>query len=698
MPASVQRYPMLRLVIPLILGIVAGYALFVHGNQLLFSSLIPFLAGYVIVVCCLWLSHRYALRWLFGVAISLFFVWTGLWLFQQEVRKVVFDFPDEETVYYFCLTEEPERKARSVLCKGYLPVGRDSVGEFAVERHVLLYLAVDSLSSSLVRGDELWISARLRPPSNRGNPDEFDYAWYLFRCGISGTGFAASGKWQLAGHSDTRTLFQIASDVRGKVLELYRRLGFEGETFAVLAAVTLGYKQELSEEIRSTYASTGASHILALSGLHIGFLYLLFYYLLVRPVRHRPGIRVAGVLVLILLLWGFAFLTGLSPSVVRSVGMFSLLSLSLLFPGQAISLNTWAAAGFLMLLFRPFWLMDVGFQLSFSAVAAILCIQPWLYGKWRIKNPVGSYLWGLTTVSVAAQIGTFPLILYYFSRFPLWGLLTNLLVVPMVSLWIWTAAGMLLLTPFPGLQQWVAAGLGELIGFTHRLLSGIEQWPLVVWEQIRMTLPEVVFCYLLLFLIGWYVAGRRFSVLRNMLILSLCWVCFHFWERHRNHAENSLLFYHLSPESAVHCISSGGDSWVVPVGAGWDEGRMKRMLDRYWSRLRLSPPQFLYEAYCGEEICWQDPLLHYGGRSIVVVREDRWRSMRRAEPYAADYLYISAGYTGTLEELLRVFRAEIVILDASLPEYRLQRLITACETYGVEYVAISRKGSLRIAL
>ncbi|MCC8186819.1 MAG: competence protein ComEC family protein [Bacteroides sp.] len=698
MPASVQRYPMLRLVIPLILGIVAGYVLFVYGGQILFSSLFPFLAGYAIVVCCLWFSRRYALRWLFGVVVSLFLVWTGVWLFQQEARKVVFDFPDEETAYYFRLTEEPERKARSMLCKGYLPVGRDSAGEFAVERHVLLYLAVDSLSSSLVRGDELWISARVRPPANRGNPDEFDYAWYLFRCGISGTGFVPSGKWQLARHSDTRTLYQIASDVRGSVLDLYRKLGFEGETYAVLAAVTLGYKQELSEEIRNTYAATGASHILALSGLHIGFLYLLFYYLLVRPVRHRPGIRVAGLLVLILLLWGFAFLTGLSPSVVRSVVMFSLLALSLLLPGQALSLNTWAAAGFLMLLFQPFWLMDVGFQLSFSAVAAILCIQSWLYGKWRIDNPVGRYLWGLTTVSVAAQIGTLPLILYYFSRFPVWGLLTNLLVVPMVSLWIWTAVGMLLLTPFPGLQQWVAAALGKLIGLTHQVLSVIERWPLAVWEQIRVTLPEVILCYLLLFLVGWYVAGRRFSVLRSILILSLCWVCFHSWESRRKHAENSLLFYHLSPESAVHCVSSEGASWVVSVSPGLDEERMKRTLNRYWSRLRLPPPQFLYETYCSAEICWQDPLLHYGGKSIVVVREDHWRSMQRTEPYAADYLYISGGYTGTLEELLCLFRAETVILDASLPEYRLQRLITACETCRVEYFAISRKGSLRIAL
>ncbi|MCD8081365.1 MAG: ComEC family competence protein [Bacteroides sp.] len=698
MSAAVQRYPMLRLVIPLILGIVAGYVLLVYGDKVLFSSLIPFLAGYAIVLCGLWLSRRYALRWLFGVAVFLFFVWTGLWLFQQEVWKIVYDFPDEETVYYFRLTEEPEQKARSILCRGYLPVGRDSAGEFAVERHVLLYLAVDSLSSSLTRGDELWVSARIRPPANRGNPDEFDYAWYLFRSGISGTGYIPSGKWKFARHSARRTLYQVASDVRGKVLTLYRRLGFEGETFAVLAAVTLGYKQELSEEIRNTYASTGASHILALSGLHIGFLYLLFYYLLVYPVRHRPGFRVAGVLALVLLLWAFAFLTGLSPSVVRSVIMFSLLALSLLLPGGAISLNTWAAAGFLMLLFRPFWLMDVGFQLSFSAVAAILCIQPWLYGKWRIENRVGRYLWGLTTVSVAAQIGTFPLVLYYFSRFPVWGLLTNLLVVPIVSLWIWTAVGMLLLTPFPGLQQWVAAVLGKLIRVTHQLLSGIEQWPLAVEEQIRVALPEVILCYLLLFLVGWYVADRRFSVLRGIGIVVLCWVCFHSWERRRNHAENSLLFYHLSPESAVHCISSGGDSWVIPISPVLDEERLERMLDRYWSRLRLSPPQYLYETYCGEEICWQDPLLHYGGRGIVVVREDRWRSVLRAEPYVADYLYISGGYTGTLEELFRLFRAETVILDASLPEYRLQRLITGCETYGVKCIAISRKGSLQIVL
>jgi len=689
---------MLRLAIPLVLGIVAGHQFFSDRDTLCFSSSVPFLIGCCIVVLCLWVSRRYAWRWLFGVAVTLFFFWTGLWVFHREARNIAFDFPEEETTYYFCLTEEPELKVRSILCKGYLPAGVDTAGEFSVKRSVLLYLAIDSLSSTLRRGDEIWVSAHIRPPTNRGNPDEFDYARYLFRCGISGTGFVPSGNWQFSTHSDTRTLRQVASDTRHTVLNLYRRLGFGGETFAVLAAVTLGYKQELSEEIRETYAATGASHILALSGLHIGFLYLLFYSLLIWPVRHRKGLRVVGVLLTILLLWGFAFLTGLSPSVVRSVIMFSLFTFSLLVPGHSISLNTWAAAGFLMLLFCPFWLMDIGFQLSFCAVAAILLIQPGLSRKWEIDNRVGRYLWGLTTVSLAAQIGTLPLILFYFSRFPLWGLLANLLVVPMVSLWVWLAVGMLVLTPFPIVQQIVAGVLGRLIDVTHLVLSQVEQWPLAILEPVRMTTGEVLLCYLLLFAVCYYVARRHLRVLHAVFLLSFCWVCIHLWDRRQNHPQASLLFYNLSPQVAVQCISSDGTSWIVPVSETFDENRTKRLLSGYWNRLRLHQPQFLYDTYCGNRICWQDPLLHYGGRSIAVIREDRWKSVVRTEPYPVDYLWISAGYTGTLEHLFGLFRADFVILDASLPEYRLERLIAACEASGVNYFSISRKGYLRIVV
>lgn len=211
---------------------------------------------------------------------------------------------------------------------------------------VLLYFQQDSIAATLKRGDRLWIHARIAPPSNKGIPHEFDYARFLQRRGISGTSFIPSGHWRKAGHDSLRTFRQKAADHQEKIVNLYRKLGFQGDELAILSALTVGDKDDLSEDIIETYSITGASHVLALSGLHIGFLYALLWFLTAPIWKRFRFLKLPSLALIIILLWGFAFLTGLSPSVVRSVCMFSILTLSHLQPEKSISANTLAATAF----------------------------------------------------------------------------------------------------------------------------------------------------------------------------------------------------------------------------------------------------------------------------------------------------------------------------------------------------------------
>ena len=210
-------------------------------------------------------------------------------------------------------------------------------------------------------------------------------------------------------------LKSIASSCRRRMISLYQKLGFSGDELAVLSALTIGDKTELSDSVRESYSVAGASHILALSGLHIGLLYTLLFFIL-KPIARRGNIgRAIRSVLLLILLWAFAFFTGLSPSVVRSVSMFSILAMADMVGRQPLSLNTLAAAAWLMLFCNPAWLFDVGFQLSFLAVASILLIQKPIYHLITVKGRIGKYIWGLMSVSVAAQIGTAPLVMFYFS-------------------------------------------------------------------------------------------------------------------------------------------------------------------------------------------------------------------------------------------------------------------------------------------
>ena len=421
---SWQRHPFLRLLMPLVVGILCG-DVFPHV-----LSAWEYVAGFLLF---LFIIGRYKhTGWVYGAAVYLFLGGTGFCLMSWQQGKTAFPFSGKTAVYRVCIREHPEERERSILCRVALlgEVEKDTVTGCPRNHLFLAYFPKDSATATLRRGDELLVSARLVPPANNGNPDEFDYARYLRRKGYSGTAYVADGHWRKTGHDASRTVSQVALDYREKVVGLYRSLGFETDELAVLAALTVGDKEELSDDIVETYSVSGASHVLALSGLHIGFLYALLLFVL-RPLWRRwRRLKPLLLLLLVLFLVSFAFFTGLSSSVVRSVIMFSLLAFAGLQPEKPLTLNTLAATAFLMLLCKPVWLFDVGFQLSFSAVAAIVLVQPKLYALWKVDNRFLRYLWGLMTVSMAAQLGTAPLVIFYFSRFSTHFLLTNLWELP----------------------------------------------------------------------------------------------------------------------------------------------------------------------------------------------------------------------------------------------------------------------------
>lgn len=489
---SWQRHPFLRLLMPLVVGILCGDA-FPHV-----LSAWEYVAGFLLF---LFIIGRYKhTGWVYGAAVYLFLGGTGGCLMSWQQGKTVFPFSGKPAVYRVCIREHPEERERSILCRVALlgEVEQDTVTGCPRNHLFLAYFPKDSATATLRRGDELLVSTRLAPPANNGNPDEFDYARYLRRKGYSGTVYVADGHWRKTGHDASRTVSQVALDYRAKVVGLYRSLGFETDELAVLAALTVGDKEELSDDIVETYSVSGASHVLALSGLHIGFLYALLLFVL-RPLWRRwRRLKPLLLLLLVFFLVSFAFFTGLSSSVVRSVVMFSLLAFAGLQPEKPLTLNTLAATAFLMLLCKPVWLFDVGFQLSFSAVAAIVLVQPKLYALWKVDNRFLRYLWGLMTVSMAAQLGTAPLVIFYFSRFSTHFLLTNLWVISMVSLVLYSAVFLLILTPLPFVQHLFARVVEALVHVQNEVLRWIERLPGAAVDDIWLDIWGVLLVYLFL--------------------------------------------------------------------------------------------------------------------------------------------------------------------------------------------------------
>jgi competence protein ComEC len=440
----------------------------------------------------LWLGRFLFIRRLFDAAAFLFFLFLGTILMVDDIHRTDFPFPVSSQNYSVLLTDYPQLKEKSVCFRAE-----------TAHHSLLLYFPRDTAALQLQRGDRLLVTMRpSQPLSMRSDSTNFNYVDYLHRMGISGTAYVGAGHWQVTSHESRRTVQQFATDVRNRLEAVYHRSHFTADNEAVLSALTLGDRHDLTKEVRNTFASTGVSHILAISGLHVGILFALFIFLF--PIERRYSLprRGVGVVVLLCLLWGFAFLTGLSVSVVRAVMMLSLWVISYLQLEEAVRVNLFAAALFFMLLIHPTWLLDVSFQLSVAAVTSLFVLYPLIYEQWHPRFRWVSYLWGIVSASVAAQLGTAPLVAYYFGRLPVHFLLSNCWMIPLTTLLLCGALLLLLFAALPWVSTLLAAALDGLLTLQHHWLTAIGHLPYAEWKFPHLLWIDVVIGYLLVALLA----------------------------------------------------------------------------------------------------------------------------------------------------------------------------------------------------
>ncbi|WP_321518674.1 ComEC/Rec2 family competence protein [uncultured Bacteroides sp.] len=643
------------------------------------------------------LFRKYTFRWFTGTCIYLLLFTLGTVITEFHLSSAHYQWPVEKSVYKALLTENPQEKERSILCPVTVMIRQDSLGIHPIQKKVLLYLTKDSLSKQIKRGDKILFYGQINAPRNNGNPEEFDYASYLIHQGISGTAFAYTGSWKPTGHDASRTLEQTALDYRTLLLGKIKSLGFSGDEYTVLSALVLGYQNELSEEIRESYSISGASHVLSLSGLHIGFLYFLLDFLLGFANRRKDSL-IAKQLIIVVLLWGFAFLTGLLSPVIRSVIMFSLIALSKIRNNQPVTLNTLAVAALLMLIYNPFYLYDVSFQLSFSAVAGIVMIQPWLYNRIKVENRIVKYVWGLMSVSIAAQIITAPIVLYYFSRFSTHFLLTNIIVVPLVSVIMYLAVFTLCIGFIPPLQALLAYLLKESIKLLNGTVVFVEHLPYSSIDHIWLNTVDVAVFYLIfLFFSLYFVAKKRwalFSLLSCILVLFL----FHAEETYKHQNIRSIVFYNARNCPTVHLIESRETSYLFSAEKDDVHKKLRYAARRFWDKNQLNSPQTLPSEYSGKEIWRHNNMLCFEGKTICMIKDNSWRNKISDKPLYIDYLYICKGYKGKLVWLMPLFNAKKVVIDGSISDYHKEAFKKECTLLGMNFISLSEKGAFQIAL
>lgn len=450
-------------------ALVAGILLFYLRPQLPLPTL---LTGCLAALCVLFLVGCFLPRtreiaWSLTAAVFLFAF--GLWNTQRCLSRS--DWTEQDSVAVtrkVQVLQTPVERAKT----WQMPV------QLAPAKQAILYLQKDSALTLPSAGDWLLVKTIVRQPQP-ADDYSFDYGHYLRLQGIAGTAYVAKGGMLIVGHDELRGLMPTMRRIRDRIETLF--LPFRARERSVLEALLLGDRRRLSEDTRAAFAASGAMHVLAVSGLHVGIIAELLLWLVTLGGRFVPRYedkpkRYLQASVVIAALCFYALLTGLSPSVCRSVLMFSLLSLGRIINPLRSRYNEVAASAFLILLMNPLAILQSGFLLSYSAVLAIIRFYPSL--QLHIKNRFVRGLWDLVTVSFCAQIGTLPWTIYFFHRTSNWFILTNLGVLPLVEF-------LLIPTFFLFLPLAHIPFLGPLVG---RLLEG-ETWLMDEYTAWIQALP-----------------------------------------------------------------------------------------------------------------------------------------------------------------------------------------------------------------
>lgn len=542
--------PFLRLLPPFIIGaVLAWYFPWAEGVVYLFWSL-----GVLLVLGGYFLTRSIPLSWrkLVGVGILFWFGLLGFWRGQtaQEIMQTThfsqrLDFSSDSTYYWsakITASRPGTKRLRLTVDVDQQAVTSDSA--YAVNGHLLLYLPADSNSYRLLPGQHIVFRAKASPVAKPKNPDAFDFADWQAKRNVFHQSWVEKEEWLL--QDEEPSLLGRAMLVRQQLLKvLYTYLPSGSNELAVAAALILGKKDELSTDLRNAYAETGAIHVLAVSGLHVGLVAGGLAWLLSIGFLGRRSWRWPRFFLVLMGIWCFAFITGLSPSVMRAAVMFSFVGLGQTLGERSNTYNILAASALLLLLINPLLLFDIGFQLSYLAVAGILFFQPRIYRLWYSPYRLIDGVWQLSTVAIAAQLVTFPVSLYYFHQFPLYFLLSGLVVVLSASIILYLGIALFLfhyLLPF--LAKLTAMVLYGVLYLNNAVIYYIRSLPGHLLEGVWIDETILIGLYLMLSSFIIYLLIKKKHWLFGALLLLCLTLVSNAWQAWQISQQRQLTVYH----------------------------------------------------------------------------------------------------------------------------------------------------------
>ncbi len=712
-PLRWSTVPILRMLLAFVAGIL--FEIFTESSYLIFliTGLVV-LATLYIVLHLKKLNASRTLRWVYGGIITVCFFCCGVLITyvnnQRNYPNHFSKYMRPGSVYVVRITEPPVEKAKSVKLvtevKGILNSGNYK----SCSGQLLTYLEKDSTSLHLKYGQVLLLSGNPQSIKGPANPGEFNYKQFLYFHQIFQQIYLSKHKWILTSEYDGYTIFSLSYGLRDELVSILKKYLPSKREYAVASALTVGYEDDLDQELIQAYASSGALHVLSVSGMHVGLIYILLAWLFGFLDKIKRG-RHLKFSILLLFLWFYALLTGMSPSVMRSAAMLSFVIIGMWAKRQNQVYNTLAVSFMILLCYNPFYITEVGFQLSYLAVFGIVFIHPLIFRWFEPSTKVMSDIWSITSVSLAAQTATFPLGLLYFHQFPLFFIISNLIVIPLSSIVIFSGILLMLISMLDSLAVFgfIAFYLGKIIQgviwLINKVVLIVDQFSFTVINGISITIFETWIIYLLLFTSIAFLLSKSSLYLRLFMCCIIILLATQLMETIKIKNQHQLIVYSVKNRTAINFIDGTVSHFIADQTLVNDKSAMLfHVLHHWWdcginlnNNVNLpainiadeySPNYYRHNniiQFCDKKILIIDSLIDpslFSGKHKIVF----------------DYAIVNANGVEQFKKVTEQCQVQNVIIDSSNNGKTVKKIKQACFSNHITFYDVNQQEAFSLSL
>lgn len=683
--------PLISLLIPQIIGILLCLIIPINFCwQLGIFILIPLILLFLFYYLPAYQRVKWA--WIRGALLYAFLI--GIFYLLSTLHNAPnskYWYKNQSKHYEFAIVkvaETPQIKPKTFKLQVEVQYLLHQAQKLKVNGKVILYLQYDTLITKVKVGDLLCIKNLFNDLKSTGNPGAFEYANYCNRNQIYQSAYLPSGTWRkFAGSGPSFTSFISAIGLYAR--NILRDYIPHKTSLGIAEALLLGYRKDIDADLWQSYADTGIVHIIAISGMHMAMIYmsLKWVFSLLPFFKKRNTL---SILISLLLMWLFACITGLPPSVNRAALMFTFIGFGDMIKRDISAINNLAASAFLLLCINPNWLADIGFQLSYMAVLSLVIFYKKVYNAIYISNKIIDLMWKMMSATLAAQILTLPLCLYYFHQFPLLFILTNLIAVPLTTIVLYAE---ILLVNFHTIKP-LATCLGKIISYLIKWLNEfvlyLSRLPFAVWDGYQLNIWQTILCYTIIlsiatFLIKKYIPAWIFGLACTCILVGSVGI-----ERWQLLQQKKVVLYQVPKHKAIEFISgsryfSPDDSFFI---ANKQTVQFVQKPAHRWFRVHHRDSQML-------NYISQDGIEYFKFYSMCIIRISQTK-FNVSKPLPVDYLILSGQSNPNILWITKNFIAKNIVLDSSIPFWRITELQHKLNQLNIPIHIIHNQGALVI--